>query len=84
MASGVTVNIVVCGENVSYDGDNSGREWRRSSRSYGGGNCVEAAVRCGERIDVRDSKNPQGALLQFTTAQWSAFLTGVRSGALGR
>lgn len=77
------MNIVVCANNVSDDDDNSGREWRRSSRSYGGGNCVEAASLHGVHIDVRDSKNPQGAVLQFTSAQWTAFVASVRGGALG-
>ncbi len=74
---------VVCAGDVSDDGDNSGREWRRSSRSYGGGNCVEAAPHHGALIDVRDSKNPQGGVLQFTSAQWNDFVAGVRSGGLG-
>jgi Domain of unknown function (DUF397) len=63
------------------DGDESGREWRRSRRSYGGGACVEAAS--GARIYVRDSKNPQGAVLRFTPVQWNAFVAGLRSGSLG-
>lgn len=62
------------------DGDESGRDWRRSRRSYGGGACLEAAS--GARIHVRDSKNPQGVVLRFTVAQWGAFLADVRSGAL--
>jgi hypothetical protein len=70
-------------EDVSDDRDELGREWRRSSRSYGGGACIEAAARYGMRIDVRDSKNPQGGVLRFTAAQWNAFVTGVRSGSLG-
>jgi hypothetical protein len=32
--------------------------WRRSSYSNGGGNCVELAYVPGDRIGVRDSKNP--------------------------
>jgi hypothetical protein len=74
---------VVCAEDVSDDGDNSGREWRRSSRSYGGGNCVEVAPHHGALIDIRDSKNPQGAVLRFTPIQWNAFVAGVRGGSLG-
>ena len=74
---------LACADGVGDDGDNSGLEWRRSSRSYGGGQCVEAAARHGALIDVRDSKNPRGAVLRFTSAQWSAFVAGVRSGGLG-
>ena len=70
-------------EDVSDNSDESRPVWRRSSRSYGSGACVEAAAWSGTRVDVRDSKNPQGALLRFTPVQWNAFVAGVRSGALG-
>lgn len=80
----IAVSTVVCAEYVSDDGDNSDREWRRSSRSYGGGNCVEAAsARHGAHIGVRDSKDPGGAVLRFTPVQWNAFVAGLRSGSLG-
>jgi hypothetical protein len=29
---------------------------------------------------VRDSKNPTGPVLRFTTAAWAAFTAGIRSG----
>jgi hypothetical protein len=74
---------LACADGVSDDGDNSGREWRRSSRSYGGGQCVEAAARHGALIDVRDSKNPRGAVLRFTSAQWSMFVADVQNDGLG-
>jgi hypothetical protein len=70
-------------EDVSDNSDESRPVWRRSSRSYGSGACVEAAAWSGTRVDVRDSKNPQGVLLRFTPVQWNAFVAGVRSGALG-
>lgn len=69
-------------DGVIGDAD-SARAWRRSSRSYGGGNCVEAASHHGALIDVRDSKDPQGGVLQFTSAQWNAFIVGVRIDGLG-
>lgn len=72
-----------CAGDVNYDDGNSGRTWRRSSRSYGGGNCVEVATQFGARVAIRDSKNRQGAVLGFTPAQWNDFIAGVRSGALG-
>ncbi len=55
--------------------------WRKSSYSGGnGGNCVEVAVLPGGGPAVRDSKNPDGAVLFFTKTAWSAFLAGVRDG----
>lgn len=53
-------------------------EFRTASAS-GGGNCVEVAVRS-DRVAVRDSKDTQGPVLQFTADEWSAFLNGATSG----
>lgn len=54
--------------------------WRKATASGGnGGNCVEVA-RDGDWILVRDSKEPQGAMLTFTLAEWAAFLDGARKG----
>lgn len=69
------------GYDVSDEADDSRREWRRSSWSYGTGNCLEI-VALGQRVVVRDSKDPQGALLRINPAQWNDFVAGVRSGAL--
>jgi hypothetical protein len=74
---------VVHGHDVSDDADGSIRMWRRSSQSYGTGNCLEVAAPHGARIDVRDSKDPDGAVLRFASVEWNAFVAGVRSGALG-
>jgi hypothetical protein len=73
---------------VGHDGsdgaEGSGRQWsrqyRKSSRSYGTGDCIEVAVPSGKRIAVRDSKNVHGAVLSFSSAQWNAFVAGVRTG----
>jgi hypothetical protein len=54
--------------------------WKKSTRSNGSGECVEVAeLADGQRL-VRDSKNPDGAVLAFGTAHWAAFLAGVKSG----
>ena len=53
--------------------------WRKSSLSSGGDNCMEVAFAADGTVGVRDSK--QGALgpvLEFTPAEWDAFLGGVR------
>lgn len=53
--------------------------WRKSTRSVGETNCIEVANLNGHRA-VRDSKNPTGPTLVFTTPAWSAFTTGIRVG----
>jgi hypothetical protein len=52
--------------------------WRKAS-FCASGECVEVAVRDG-MIVVRDSKNPRGRMLRFTTEEWQAFVRGVKAG----
>jgi hypothetical protein len=54
-------------------------EWQKSSLSSGGDNCVQAR-RAHGGVQVRNSKDPHGAILQFTEAEWTAFLGGVELG----
>jgi hypothetical protein len=51
--------------------------WRKSSYSgANGGDCIEVGTRDG--VLVRDSKNPEGAKLAFTTASWKKFTAQVK------
>ena len=52
--------------------------WRKSSKSGNGGQCVEVADH-DNRVMVRDSKNPEGTKLAFTTALWKAFTAKVKA-----
>jgi hypothetical protein len=54
--------------------------WRKSTKSgpYSD-NCVEVADLNGGRA-VRDSKDPDGAVLVFDDAEWRAFREGVQLG----
>jgi hypothetical protein len=55
--------------------------WRKSSHSgTNGGNCVEVASNLPGIIAVRDSKNPAGPALAFTSDEWAAFINGARDG----
>ncbi len=58
----------------------AGAAWRTSSRSNNTGACVEVAGLSGGGRAVRDSKDPRGAVLMFTAAEWTAFVGGVRDG----
>lgn len=53
--------------------------WIKASASDSGGTCVEMR-RNGRQIEVRDSKDPQGAVLRFTRAEWAAWLDGAQKG----
>lgn len=65
-------------------GGDSPRTWIKSSLSSYNGNCVEVAGLADNIIRVRDSKHPRGGMLNFTTAEWDAFLGGVRNGEFDR
>lgn len=55
--------------------------WRKSSSSgSNGGGCVEVAdLPDGGRL-LRDTKDRNGPVLQFTAPEWAAFIAGVRDG----
>jgi Domain of unknown function (DUF397) len=55
--------------------------WRKSSLSAQQDNCVEAADLPGGGRAVRDSKDPNGPALRFTSNEWQTFIDGVKNGA---
>jgi hypothetical protein len=54
--------------------------WIKSSFSFSNGNCVEITTLPDGMIGVRDSKNPEGPVLRFTSGEWNAFLAGAQRG----
>ncbi len=55
--------------------------WHKSTRSSGGGNCVEVSISdSGNAVGVRDSKDRDGATLIFPTSVFKEFLDSVRDG----
>jgi Domain of unknown function (DUF397). len=58
-------------------------EWRKSSHSTAGGNCVEVARLADGRIGVRDSKHPDAGPLVVTQAEFGGFIQSVRAGEFG-
>ncbi|WP_203655598.1 DUF397 domain-containing protein [Actinocatenispora rupis] len=47
--------------------------WRKSSRSNASGNCIEV-MDLGERVAVRDSKDPAGPMLVVSSRAWRRFV----------
>jgi len=54
-------------------------QWRKSSYSGSGNNCVEVA-QAGAFCAVRDSKNPDCGQLIFGPGAWQAFVANVKLG----
>jgi hypothetical protein len=61
--------------------DLSKAEWRKSSRSNDTGHCVQIATNLPGVVAMRDSKNPDGPALVFPPAEWSSFISNLRSEA---
>lgn len=55
--------------------------WVKSTYSTNDGACVEVAGLPGGHA-VRDSKDPDGTVLNFDAAQWATFTAAVRDGQL--
>jgi hypothetical protein len=57
--------------------------WRKASFSTSnGGGCVEVA-QLPAVVAVRDSKDPDGSRLTFSSEEWRAFVAGVKAGEFG-
>lgn len=61
-----------------YTADPTGAEWRKSSWSNTAGNdCVEVAFLPG-RTALRDSKNPDGAVLLVPVSEWDTLRSAIK------
>lgn len=61
------------------DPDLSRVRWRKSSLSGDGASCVEMAF-VGNDVAVRDTKDREGGTLLFHRHEWTAFVSGIKSG----
>ncbi|MEY9950177.1 DUF397 domain-containing protein [Kitasatospora sp. GAS1066B] len=57
--------------------------WVKSRYSGNGGECVEVAPDFPGIVPVRDSKDPHGPALVFTTDAWQAFTRSTSAGDFG-
>jgi Domain of unknown function (DUF397) len=62
------------------DSEKPSNAWRRSKASdAGSGSCVEVSI-TSDSVFVRHSHRPDGHMLEFSPAEWEAFLAVVRNG----
>ncbi|NKY36554.1 DUF397 domain-containing protein [Nocardia speluncae] len=54
--------------------------WRKSSFSGPNGNCVELSQLPGDLIGMRNSRDPQGAVLSYTRAEFATLLRDIKGG----
>ena len=54
--------------------------WRKAQRSMNAGDCEEVAPANG-KIFVRDSKNPDGPMLEYSAHTWRGFLGHAKRGS---
>lgn len=59
--------------------DSAGLRWWKSSWSDTQ-NCVEVAIVEASQVFMRDSKVPDGPVLEFDPIAWETFVAGVRAG----
>lgn len=54
--------------------------WRKSARSIGNGQCVEAARLTDGRVVMRDSADRSGPVISFSRSEWHALVRGIKGG----
>jgi hypothetical protein len=54
--------------------------WRKSRHSNPNGSCVEVAGPIGEVLAIRNSRDPQGPALIYSTDEIAAFIRGAKEG----
>jgi Domain of unknown function (DUF397) len=54
--------------------------WRKSTRSIGNGQCVEAARLTDGRLVMRDSTDTSGPVIFYTREEWRALVKEIKDG----
>jgi Domain of unknown function (DUF397) len=55
--------------------------WRKATRSAANGECVELAS-TRSYVAIRDSKNPEGAILTCSSEMFRSFLMGIKNDSI--
>jgi hypothetical protein len=75
--------VVVSSKIMLSQSERASLVWRKARHSTAHGQCVEIALAAG-RVAIRDSKDPDGPILVYTKAEFSAFLEGAGNGEFDR
>lgn len=67
---------------ITLSSENGG--WFKSSLSFALGNCAEVQFLTDGGVQVRNSRDREGAVLTYTAAEWDAFIGGVKLGEFDR
>jgi len=73
------MDVVTSGKLALSEAERESLAWLKAQSSTVNGACVEIASMV-DRIAIRDSKDPDGPILVYTSAEFSAFLDGARNG----
>jgi hypothetical protein len=73
------VNAAKSGKITLSEEERTGLSWIKAQASTYNGACIEVAS-AGGKIAMRDSKDPNGPVLVYTHAEFSAFIDGARNG----
>lgn len=64
---------------IMSDAERASLTWLKAQLSGSNGQCVEIAS-AADKVAIRDSKDPDGPILIYTSAEFKAFLHGARNG----
>jgi hypothetical protein len=73
------MEVVMSGKITLSGSERSNLAWQKAQSSTVNGQCIEIASTA-DKIAIRDSKDPNGPILVYTLAEFSAFLEGARNG----
>ena len=77
------MSAVKAGKITLSEAERASLAWLKAQSSTVNGQCVEIAAATGN-VAIRDSKDPDGPILVYTSREFKAFLDGARNGEFDR
>lgn len=76
------MDSVQLGRITLTEAERAGLEWIKAQASTAYGQCVEVASTSTGKVAVRDSQDPDGPILVYTSAQFREFTDRARNGKI--